>query len=100
MNKRTPWILYAAIVVLYLLHNDWWLWDDPRIVLGLPVGLTYHIGYNVAAAVLMYLLVRFAWPSHLEIEGDRFAGVTDENSPGSADPTISAPSTEAAGGDR
>jgi hypothetical protein len=67
VNKRIRWILYAAIVVLYVLHNDFWFWEDPRIVLGLPVGLTYHIGYNLAAAVLLFLLVRFAWPSHLEV---------------------------------
>ena len=69
MNKRIRWILYAAIVVLYVLHNDYWFWYDPRIVLGLPIGLTYHVGYNLAAALLMFLLVRFAWPSHLEVEG-------------------------------
>ena len=67
MNKRIRWTLYAAIVVLYVLHNDIWFWYDPRIVLGLPIGLTYHVGYNLAAAVLMFLLVRFAWPSHLEV---------------------------------
>jgi hypothetical protein len=67
VNKRTRWILYAAIIVLYVLHNDWWFWDDPAIVLGLPIGLTYHVGYNLAAAALLFLLVRFAWPSHLEV---------------------------------
>ena len=75
MNKRTRWILYASIVVLYVLHNDIWFWYDPRVVLGLPIGLTYHVGYNIAATVLMFLLVRFAWPSHLEVEvGDTAAG--------------------------
>jgi len=67
VNKRIRWILYAAIVVLYVLHNDIWFWNDPRLVLGLPVGLTYHVGYNLVAAVLLFLLVRFAWPSHLEV---------------------------------
>ena len=70
MNKRIRWTLYASIVVLFVLHNDFWFWYDPRIVFGLPVGLTYHVGYNVAAAVLMFLLVRFAWPSHLEVAGE------------------------------
>jgi hypothetical protein len=67
VNKRTAWILYAAFVVLYVLHNDWWFWYDPSIVLGLPIGLTYHVGYSIAAALLMLLFVRFAWPSHLEV---------------------------------
>lgn len=54
-------LLYGALVLLYLLHNDLWLWDDSRIILGLPVGLLYHIAYCAAAVVLMVLLVRFAW---------------------------------------
>ncbi len=59
--------LYAALVILYLLHNDLWSWHDGRLLLGLPVGLTYHIAYCLAAAVLMALLVRWAWPSQLTV---------------------------------
>ncbi len=59
-------LVYAGVPALYLLHNDLWLWDDPRRLFGLPVGLLYHVGFCVAASVLMLLLVRRAWPSHLE----------------------------------
>ena len=31
-----------------------------------PIGLAYHAGYSVACSVLMFLLVKFAWPKHLE----------------------------------
>lgn len=61
---------YAALLVVYALHNDLWLWDDPGMFLGLPVGLTYHIGYSLLAAVTMALLVRFAWPDELETAVD------------------------------
>ena len=61
-------LLYVALFVLYLLHNDLWLWDDPQLLLGLPIGLLYHIGFCLAAAVLMFLLVTYAWPRHLEIQ--------------------------------
>jgi hypothetical protein len=37
----------------------------------LPPGLTYHLGYSVLAAITMALLVRFAWPAHLENEEPR-----------------------------
>ena len=37
-------------------------------LLGLPIGLLYHIGYCVAAAVLMALTINHAWPSHLQDE--------------------------------
>jgi uncharacterized protein DUF3311 len=58
----------AGLPLLYILHNDFWLWDDPRIVLGLPVGLTYHVVYCFAATLVMLLLVRYAWPEHLEVD--------------------------------
>jgi hypothetical protein len=61
-------LVYVAVPVLYLLHQDWWNWDDRRLVFGLPIGLTYHVGFCVAASVLMFCLVRFAWPAHLEID--------------------------------
>ena len=60
------WILYITLVILFLLHNDLWLWDNPKIVLGLPVGLSYHIGFCVAAAILMALIINHAWPNHLQ----------------------------------
>ncbi len=72
MNAR--WLLYGALALLYLLHNDLWLWRDGSLVLGLPVGLTYHVLYCLATAVLMALLVRYAWPSDLTAGGDEHGG--------------------------
>jgi hypothetical protein len=69
MKKTNPWRwpLYAALFVLYLLHNDLWLWDDATLVFGLPVGLVYHAGFSVAASIVLTLLVLKAWPDHLEV---------------------------------
>ena len=61
-------ILYVAMVVLYVLHNDLWFWEDAQLVLGLPIGLTYHIFYCVVSAGLMALLVYYAWPRGLDVE--------------------------------
>jgi hypothetical protein len=61
-------LLYAALVVLYLLHNDLWLWNDASLVLGLPAGLAYHIGFAVATSIVLALLVIHAWPAHLDLE--------------------------------
>ena len=63
-------LLYAALVVLYLLHNDLWLWNDSRLVLGYPVGLAYHIGFALATSIVLTLLVIQAWPDHLDREGE------------------------------
>jgi hypothetical protein len=63
MNRRPiRALLYAALAALYVLHNDLWLWNDPRLVLGLPVGLAYHVGFCVAAAAVLGALVAVAWP--------------------------------------
>ena len=60
--------LFAAVLVLYALHQDLWLWRAPRpLVFGiLPPGLAYHAAYCLAAAALMWVLTTVAWPSHLE----------------------------------
>ena len=62
-------LLVVAVGVLYLLHQDFWFWRSSHLVFGfIPVGLFYHACFSVAAALLMWLLVTFAWPSHLERE--------------------------------
>ncbi len=59
-------LLYVALFLAFLLHNDVWLWDDPRMLAGLPVGFVYHVGFCLAVALLMWLLVKFAWPQDLK----------------------------------
>ena len=62
-------LLVAAVVALYVLHQDIWFWRSSYLVFGfIPIGLFYHGLFSVAAALLMWLLVTFAWPSHLEQE--------------------------------
>ena len=52
----------ALLAALFLLHQDVWLWRDGRLVLGLPVGLAYHVAYCLAAALVLGRAVRWAWP--------------------------------------
>ncbi len=75
-------LLVAAVAALYVLHQDFWNWRTPYLnipFLGvrdvlpfgfLPVGLFYHACFAAAAALLMWLLVTFAWPGHLEREAE------------------------------
>jgi hypothetical protein len=67
-------LLIVAVVALYALHQDFWFWRTAHpLVFGfVPIGLFYQGCYSVAAALLMWLLVKFAWPSHLErdVQGD------------------------------
>ena len=63
-------LLIVAVVALYALHQDFWFWRTAHpLVFGfVPIGLFYQACYSVAAALLLWLLVKFAWPSHLERE--------------------------------
>jgi hypothetical protein len=61
-------LLVIAIIALYLLHQDFWFWRAAApVVFGfLPVGLFYHLCYTLVISALMWALVQYAWPSHLE----------------------------------
>jgi len=62
-------LLVVAVAVLYILHQDIWFWRSSYLVFGfIPIGLFYHAAFAIAAALLMWLLVTYAWPSHLERE--------------------------------
>ena len=58
MKNSIRWLLYCLLALLFLLHNDFWFWETPQLVLGMPVGLLYHIGYCIAAMLLMAALVK------------------------------------------
>lgn len=66
--KRT--LTFIAVVVLYVLHQDIWFWRRARpFVFGfIPIGLFYHACFAVAASLVLWMLVRYAWPAHLEEE--------------------------------
>jgi hypothetical protein len=67
-SRVTRGLLAAAAVALYVLHQDWWNWRraTPLVFGFVPVGLFYHVCYSLAAVLLMALVVRFAWPDHLD----------------------------------
>lgn len=66
-------LLIVAVIALYVLHQDFWFWKTPylfgKLPFGfLPVGLFYHACFAIAASLLLWMLVKFAWPGHLERE--------------------------------
>jgi uncharacterized protein DUF3311 len=72
-------LLVVAVAALYLLHQDIWFWRSSYLVFGfIPIGLFYHAAFSVAAALLMWLLVSFAWPTHLEREVEHATPEEDE----------------------
>ncbi len=68
MNRTRTLLLTLIVIAVYLLHQDYWNWTkaDPLIFGFLPIGLAYHAGYSILASLMMAVLVRFAWPKHLE----------------------------------
>jgi len=76
-------LLFLLVAGVYILHQDFWNWKqaEPLIFGFLPIGLAYHAGYSILASILMALLVKFAWPHHLEAAGDPGVGGEQEKSP-------------------
>ena len=62
--------LFLSLMVLavFLLHQDFWNWKktEPLVFGFLPVGLAYHAGYAVLAAIMMAVLVKLAWPKDFD----------------------------------
>ena len=72
-------LLVIAVAALYILHQDIWFWRSSYLVFGfIPIGLFYHGVFSIAAAFLMWLLVTFAWPSHLESEVEQTKSREDD----------------------
>jgi hypothetical protein len=61
-------LLAIMVGALYVLHQDFWFWRSatPLVFGFLPIGLFYHACYSVAVAAAVWLLVKYAWPSHLD----------------------------------
>ncbi len=78
-------LVFLLILLVYLAHQDIWNWKSagPLFLGFLPVGLAYHAGYSVLCAMLMAVLVKIAWPKHLEAQentGEDSGGVRQRSS--------------------
>lgn len=65
MKQRTPmfYVVWTAVVLLIILHQDNWLWDSSTLVFGfLPITLLYHICISLGATITWLLATRYAWP--------------------------------------
>ena len=61
--NRAVWYLVFLLVIA---HHDFWYWDKSDTVLGMPIGLAYHIALSIGVAVFWALVCVFAWPQELE----------------------------------
>ncbi len=60
------WI-WGLMVLLVLLRNDFWFWQNNFLVLGFaPVILVHQVVISLAAATLWFLAIQYCWPQNLE----------------------------------
>ncbi len=65
--SRNRKIVWSLVVVLGVLHYDFWFWEDRSLMFGfMPVGLFYQALISVATGIVWALVVRHAWPSGVE----------------------------------
>ena len=70
--KKPTTIFIVVFVLLAILHQDAWNWEKATLVFGLlPMGLAYHAAYSIVAATFWAVVIKFAWPHHLEEWADR-----------------------------
>lgn len=57
------YVVWALLILLAVVHQDVWLWDDTTLVFGfLPVSLVFHVGISVAASMTWWLATVSCWP--------------------------------------
>ena len=63
-----PLKLWVLVLLLVVLHQDNWFWDDPTLVFGfIPIGLFYHACLSVAASLVWFWATIYCWPEEVEI---------------------------------
>ena len=73
--RRTRPAIAALLTLIFLLvlflRHDYWNWDTPGYLLFgfLPVGLWWQSLVTILASIMMWLMVKLAWPYHLEETG-------------------------------
>ncbi|WP_417732410.1 DUF3311 domain-containing protein [Rosistilla oblonga] len=64
------YLIWFLIVVLVVLHQDYWQWNNATLDFGfLPRAISYHVGISIAAATLWLLATKYCWPD-AAIEGE------------------------------
>jgi len=62
-------VVIALIIILIIAHQDFWWWDDidPLVFGFLPIGLAYHAGLSIMAAIVWALAVKYCWPRGVDV---------------------------------
>ncbi|HNO77424.1 MAG TPA: hypothetical protein PKN33_05120 [Phycisphaerae bacterium] len=68
--------VYFLIVLLAIVHQDFWWWDTEKPLIGgvVPIGLAYHALVSLAAAIFWGLAAKYCWPHDLDDDDAITAG--------------------------
>lgn len=69
-----------SLGALYILHQDFWFWRTAQpLAFGfIPIGLAYHAAFTLVTALVLGVLVKYAWPAQLEAEIERLDSAPGE----------------------
>jgi hypothetical protein len=68
VSRPFRWWVLALLPAGWLLHQNFWMWRDDALVLGVPVNFLYHIVLSLGFAAIMLAVVKRAWPDYLDRE--------------------------------
>jgi len=68
-------VIAAMVIVLVILHQDNWMWDNDTLVAGfMPITLLYHAGISLAAGITWFTAIKIAWPTELDAQTEPKTG--------------------------
>ena len=70
MSQQTKIWPLGILLILLILFFNFWMWDNNALILGLPINLLYHIVMCILTSLSMLVIVRLAWPHHLDAEDE------------------------------
>lgn len=60
-------VVWGLVLLLVVIHQDLWNWNNDRLVFGfMPITLAYHAAISLAAGIVWFLAINFAWPEGLD----------------------------------
>ncbi len=65
IRSRGSMIVIGSVLLLLVLHQDNWFWNDGTLVFGfLPIGLFWHALISIGASMTWFMATQIAWPIH------------------------------------
>lgn len=59
-------LVSLIVLIMFLLHNSFWLWEFdnkvPFLCGFMPFAFSYYVAYAVLAVLAMKLVISLAWP--------------------------------------